>query len=116
MRPALRLLNTSPTLQGGAGLWKSGAPGTHVWRQPVKVNSYKSPYGPQYKVKPHVFGVDAGKGYYYGTLAAGFGVAAGTFAIMFFDAVPKVRQDILEKVPFIASFYHKEIPPEDNPF
>lgn len=35
---------------------------------------------------------------------------------MFFDAVPKVKQDILEKIPFIASFYHTEVAPEDNPF
>ena len=49
-------------------------------------------------------------------MAAGFGVAAGTFAIMFFDAVPKVKEDILKKVPFLASFYTTEIAPEDNPF
>lgn len=50
------------------------------------------------------------------SIAAGFGVAAGTFAIMFFDSVPKVKEDILKKVPFIASFYTTEIAPEDNPF
>jgi hypothetical protein len=41
---------------------------------------------------------------------------AGTFAIFFFDAVPKVKQDILSKVPIIGDFYINEIPPEDNPF
>ncbi|EMF15412.1 uncharacterized protein SEPMUDRAFT_80090 [Sphaerulina musiva SO2202] len=116
MRAALRLLTNSPTIQGGAGLWKSSAPGVHVWRQPVRYDNYKSPHGPQYKIKPHVFGMDAGKGYYYASIAAGFGVAAGTFAIMFFDSVPKVKEDILKKVPFIASFYTTEIAPEDNPF
>jgi len=27
-----------------------------------------------------------------------------------------VQTDILQKVPFIGSFYHNEIAPEDNPF
>ena len=59
---------------------------------------------------------DTNIAFYSGTMAAGFGVAAGTFAIMFFDAVPKVKEDILKKVPFLASFYTTEIAPEDNPF
>lgn len=46
----------------------------------------------------------------------GFGAAAGIFALFFFDGVPKVRKDIMQKIPYIGSFYDNEVPPEDNPF
>jgi hypothetical protein len=52
----------------------------------------------------------------YGSIAAGFGVSAGIFAIFFFGEVPKVRNDILVKVPIIGPYFVREIPPEDNPF
>ena len=52
----------------------------------------------------------------YGVTMTGFGVAAGTFAIFFFGEVPKVRKDILQKVPLIGDYFVREIPPEDNPF
>ena len=52
----------------------------------------------------------------YGYLASGFGVAAGVFAVFFFGDVPRVRQDILQKLPVIGDYFIKEIPPEDNPF
>jgi Ubiquinol-cytochrome-c reductase complex subunit (QCR10) len=52
----------------------------------------------------------------YGAIAAGFGVAAGSFAIFFFGEIPKVRKDILQKVPVIGDYFIREIPPEDNPF
>ena len=44
------------------------------------------------------------------------GVSAGVFAIFFFNGVPRVQQDILQKVPFIGSFFVHEVAPEDNPF
>jgi hypothetical protein len=51
-----------------------------------------------------------------GPIGAAFGASAGIFAIFFFDGIPRVQTDILQKVPFIGSFYHNEIAPEDNPF
>ncbi|RMX83383.1 hypothetical protein D0869_05344 [Hortaea werneckii] len=50
------------------------------------------------------------------TLAGGFGGVAGIFALFFFNGIPKVQQDILQKVPFIGDFFKHEIAPEDNPF
>ena len=47
---------------------------------------------------------------------AGMGVAAGTFAVFFFGEVPKVRTDILQKIPGIGIYFVREVPPEDNPF
>lgn len=52
----------------------------------------------------------------YGWIASGFGVAAGVFALFFFDEVPKVRNDIVTKIPYIGDHYVREVAPEDNPF
>jgi len=49
-------------------------------------------------------------------MAAGFVAATGIFALFFFAEVPRVRIDIVEKIPVIGSYFKKEIPPEDNPF
>ena len=61
-------------------------------------------------------GLNATNATRYGTILAGFGVAAGVFAIFFFGEVPKVRNDILSKAPIIGDYFVREIPPEDNPF
>ena len=45
-----------------------------------------------------------------------FGIAAGTFAVLFFDEVPRVRKDILQGLPIVGNFFVRETPPEDNPF
>jgi len=47
---------------------------------------------------------------------ASFGVAGGIFALFFFADIPKVRKDIMQKMPFIGDHFVREIPPEDNPF
>lgn len=49
-------------------------------------------------------------------MAGLFGGAAGIFALFFFGEIPRVRKDILEKVPIIGPYFHRETPPEDNPF
>ena len=49
-------------------------------------------------------------------MAGAFGVTAGIFALLFFDEVPRVRQDILRKVPIIGNYFVREVPPEDDPF
>ena len=49
-------------------------------------------------------------------MAATFAAATGIFALFFFAEVPRVRIDIVEKIPIIGSYFKKEIPPEDNPF
>lgn len=49
-------------------------------------------------------------------MAGAFVVAAGTFALFFFDGVPRVQKDILQKIPFVGDFFVHEVPPEDNPF
>ena len=49
-------------------------------------------------------------------MSALFAVAAGTGLMLFFDEVPRVRKDILQKVPIVGSYFFRETPPEDNPF
>jgi hypothetical protein len=61
-------------------------------------------------------GLNAKSALALGTVAAGFGVSAGIFAIFFFGEIPKVRTDILQKMPIIGPYFVREIPPEDNPF
>lgn len=61
-------------------------------------------------------GLSPGKAYVYGSIGAGFGVAAGIFALFFFGEIPKVRNDILSKMPLVGEYFVREIPPEDNPF
>lgn len=61
-------------------------------------------------------GLSVGKAVRYGSIASGFGVAAGVFALFFFGDIPKVRTDILQKIPVIGDYWVREIPPEDNPF
>ncbi|CAK4031094.1 related to ubiquinol cytochrome c reductase kDa subunit [Lecanosticta acicola] len=90
--------------------------GVRPWRQPQKASAYKSPYGPQYKVPFNIIGIDMTRACESGGLAAGFGGVAGVFALFFFDGVPRVQRDILQKIPFIGNFFVHEIPPEDNPF
>ena len=49
-----------------------------------------------------------------GSIAAGFGVALGSGALFIFGEVPRVRNDILRKLPFFDTYYDRRIAPEDN--
>ncbi|KAF2145880.1 uncharacterized protein K452DRAFT_283176 [Aplosporella prunicola CBS 121167] len=51
-----------------------------------------------------------------GTTAAAFGGVAGVFALFFFAEIPRVRKDIMQKVPILGDYFVQEIAPEDNPF
>ncbi|OJD29543.1 cytochrome b-c1 complex subunit 10 [Diplodia corticola] len=51
-----------------------------------------------------------------GTTVAGFGAAAGVFAIFMFAEVPRVREDIMKKVPILGEYFDVKVAPEDNPF
>ncbi|TIB03471.1 hypothetical protein E3P95_00600 [Wallemia ichthyophaga] len=47
---------------------------------------------------------------------ATWGVGVGAFGSFFLSPVPKFKQDVLQKVPFIAGFYNQEIPETDLAF
>ncbi|CAI6330111.1 unnamed protein product [Periconia digitata] len=78
--------------------------------------AYRSRFGPQYKIQPNFHGITSRHLFKYGSLAAGFGGVAGFFALFFFSEVPRVREDIMRKVPILGDYFVREIPPEDNPF
>ncbi|GFF49620.1 hypothetical protein IFM58399_10199 [Aspergillus lentulus] len=78
--------------------------------------AYRSPFAPKYYVPAHFGGVSVNMATKYATIASTFGVAAGTFALFFFGEVPRVRNDILRKVPFLDEYFDRSIPAEDNPF
>ncbi|KAJ4287552.1 hypothetical protein N0V90_012255 [Kalmusia sp. IMI 367209] len=78
--------------------------------------AYQSRFGPQYKIARNFHGFTANHAIKYGTLAAGFGGVAGFFALFFFAEVPRVRKDIMQKVPILGDYFIQEIAPEDNPF
>ncbi|RMD42890.1 hypothetical protein DV735_g2244, partial [Chaetothyriales sp. CBS 134920] len=78
--------------------------------------TYRSPYGPKAKTVPNFKGFTLTQAVRYGSIAAGFGVAAGVFALYFFGEVPRVRKDILQHAPVVGDYWVREIAPEDNPF
>ncbi|KAJ5081709.1 hypothetical protein NUU61_009973 [Penicillium alfredii] len=75
-----------------------------------------SAFAPKYYTPRNVNGLGFGDAFRIGTLAGSFGVAAGTFALFFFGEIPRVRKDILQKVPFLDTYFDRTIAPEDNPF
>ncbi|KAK5939792.1 hypothetical protein PMZ80_008174 [Knufia obscura] len=98
---------------GGSG---AGRTPLQTYAPQPTYNTYISPFGPKTKHIPNFMGLSPRRAYTYGTIGAGFGIATATFALFFFGEVPKVRNDILSKLPFIGEYYVREIPPEDNPF
>ncbi|KAF2837133.1 hypothetical protein M501DRAFT_986928 [Patellaria atrata CBS 101060] len=90
--------------------------GIQPWSVRPGYSTYQSPYGPKYKTNWNFHGIDARAATRAGITAAAFGATAGVFALFFFAEVPRVRQDIMEKVPILGPYFHHEVPPEDNPF
>ncbi|KZF25320.1 hypothetical protein L228DRAFT_244130 [Xylona heveae TC161] len=78
--------------------------------------TYKSPYGPIYKASPNFHGIDARQALRFGGTIAAFTGVAGVFCLYFFSEVPRVRKDIMQKIPVVGDLYVKEIPASDNPF
>ncbi|KAL4912336.1 ubiquinol-cytochrome-c reductase complex subunit-domain-containing protein [Aspergillus aurantiobrunneus] len=78
--------------------------------------SARSPLAGKYSVSPHFHGFTVNTATKYGSIAATFGVSAGVFALFFFGEVPRVRKDILQKLPFFDTYLDRTVAPEDNPF
>ncbi|KAL3417073.1 hypothetical protein PVAG01_11496 [Phlyctema vagabunda] len=78
--------------------------------------TYKSPYGPKYTVPAHVGGWTAKSFTRLGFTLGGFGGVAGFFALFFFSDIPRVRRDIMLKIPIVGDYFIKDTHPADNPF
>ncbi|EME47205.1 hypothetical protein DOTSEDRAFT_69227 [Dothistroma septosporum NZE10] len=109
-------MQTTLIRQSNYGMTRDGTKGQHPWRQPQTVKAYQSPYGPKYTRTVNFYGVGLQGLARAGLLAGGFGASAAVFALFFFDGVPRVQKDIIQKIPFVGKFFVHEIPPEDNPF
>ncbi|GAW26014.1 putative alpha- glucosyltransferase alg-10 protein [Rosellinia necatrix] len=90
-----------------------------VFQTPIRraqYPTYKSPYGPKYHYQPNVAGWSVGQLTKLGVTSGAFGGVA-LFAVIFFaSGIPRVKTDILQKVPFIGNHFINEIPASDNPF
>ncbi|AEO60733.1 hypothetical protein MYCTH_2310269 [Thermothelomyces thermophilus ATCC 42464] len=77
---------------------------------------YKSPYGPKYFYQSHVAGITTKTLVRTGVKSGLYGGVA-LFAVIFFaSGIPRIQQDILQKVPIIGKRFVREIHPADNPF
>ncbi|KAG4420562.1 hypothetical protein IFR04_006269 [Cadophora malorum] len=85
-------------------------------KQTPGYSTYKSPYGPKYNTQRNFHGWTLKHATRLGMTLGAFGGVAGVFAVFFFAEVPKVRNDIMVKVPIIGQHFIKEIPASDNPF
>ncbi|KAJ9641973.1 hypothetical protein H2201_004507 [Coniosporium apollinis] len=97
-------------------LTHNGHHGMQPWSVRPNYGTYKSPYGPNYRASTHFHGISLSRAARFGATLGGFGAVAGIFALFFFAEVPKVRKDIMQKMPIIGDYFIHEIPPEDNPF
>jgi hypothetical protein len=48
-----------------------------------------------------------------GTIASSMGVVAGAFAVFMVAEIPRISEDVMQKIPFIGDRYKKVIAPED---
>ncbi|KAL2076244.1 hypothetical protein VTL71DRAFT_1187 [Oculimacula yallundae] len=88
--------------------------GVTPFKQSPGYASYKSPYGPKYKMQRNINGWTIKQFTRLGMTLGAFGGVAGVFAVFFFAEIPKVRNDIMVNVPFIGKHFIKEIPASDN--
>ncbi|KAI3318729.1 ubiquinol-cytochrome-c reductase complex subunit-domain-containing protein [Xylariaceae sp. AK1471] len=82
----------------------------------VQYPSYKSPYGPKYHYQPNIAGWSLKELTRLGMKSGAFGGVALFAVIYYASGIPRVQQDILQKIPFIGRYYIKETPASDNPF
>ncbi|CAG9980473.1 unnamed protein product [Clonostachys byssicola] len=49
-----------------------------------------------------------------GAKSAAFGGAAGVAVLLYVSGIPRVKTDILQKVPFLGKYFITEVHPADN--
>ncbi|KAF4509064.1 hypothetical protein G6O67_005370 [Ophiocordyceps sinensis] len=84
---------------------------------PFRASEFRSAYGPKYHYQLNLKGMNKTALTRLGFRTALFGGAAGVAALLFVSGIPRVRQDVLQKVPFLGNLFIKEeVPASDNPF
>ncbi|RKU47276.1 hypothetical protein DL546_009101 [Coniochaeta pulveracea] len=89
---------------------------SHISARGPNYAHYKSPYGPKYHYTPNVAGVSFGQLAKFGVKTGYFGVVALGAVIYYASGVPRVKTDIMSKLPFIGDRFVTNIPASDNPF
>ncbi|TFB00466.1 hypothetical protein CCMA1212_007715 [Trichoderma ghanense] len=84
---------------------------------PTRFRDYRSPYGPKYSFQPHYRGISLQTALRYGLRTATIGGGLGVALLLFASSLPRVRADILSKIPVVGKAFEKKEPhPADNPF
>ncbi|KAM0350111.1 hypothetical protein ACHAPU_003274 [Fusarium lateritium] len=81
---------------------------------PIRMAEFKSAYGPKYHAQPNVSGFTAQSAIRIGTRLAMYGAPAGVAVLLFANGIPRVQRDVLQKIPILGSYFHKEVHPADN--
>ncbi|KAI2607230.1 ubiquinol-cytochrome-c reductase complex subunit-domain-containing protein [Hypoxylon fragiforme] len=90
-----------------------------VFQTPIRrlnYPAYKSPYGPKYHYQPNIAGWTVKEFANLGFKAGAFGGVAFFALIFYASGIPRVKKDILQKIPIIGEHFVTVIPPSDNPF
>ncbi|PHH92253.1 hypothetical protein CDD83_8178 [Cordyceps sp. RAO-2017] len=84
---------------------------------PFRAAEFRSSYGPKYHFQPNLHGWNQTAITRLGFRTALFGGAGGLAALFFVSGIPRVREDVLQHLPFVGSLFVKEpVDPADNPF
>ncbi|KAF4995818.1 hypothetical protein FGRMN_4880 [Fusarium graminum] len=81
---------------------------------PIRMAEFKSAYGPKYHAQPNVAGFTAQSAFRIGSRLAMYGAPAGVAVLLFANGIPRVQRDILQKIPILGSYFHKDVHPADN--
>ncbi|OAQ68796.2 ubiquinol-cytochrome-c reductase complex subunit (QCR10) domain-containing protein [Pochonia chlamydosporia 170] len=88
-----------------------------VYSTPVRAAAFKSAYGPKYQFQPNLNGWNKTTLFRASVRSASFGGAAVVGALLYVSGIPRVQQDVLQKIPFVGRYFvQPEVHPQDNPF
>ncbi|KAG6006981.1 hypothetical protein E4U21_006501 [Claviceps maximensis] len=86
-----------------------------VFQTPVRAAEFKSAYGPKYAFQPNLKGWNKTTMFRTGLRSAPFGGAVVVGLLFYVSGIPRVKEDILQKIPFAGRYFVKaEIHPQDN--
>ncbi|RBR21547.1 uncharacterized protein FIESC28_04815 [Fusarium coffeatum] len=98
---------------------------------PIRMAEFKSNYGPKYHAQPNLAGYTPQAAFRMtdqfnprtnadriisASRLAMYGAPAAVGVLLFANGIPRVQRDVLQKIPFVGRYFHKEVHPADNPF
>ncbi|GAB0133456.1 hypothetical protein EsDP_00001863 [Epichloe bromicola] len=88
-----------------------------VYQTPVRAAEFKSAYGPKYTFQPHLNSWNKTTIFRSTLRTASYGGAAVVGLLFYVSGIPRIQEDILQKIPFAGRYFVKEeVNPQDNPF